>query len=128
MKKRYQQFMQQVNRFLTLQRRFNEKTTLKIIIKNTLIALGYTLFILIIPLLIVINLFIFDALRYVLIGFIILIVFAFVRLYYFFYQRKMVEDIKALEGLNLSFMFKVERFIVYTILTVFGLIILGAVI
>jgi len=126
MKKRYQQLMQEVNRFLTLQRRFNEKTTIKITLKNTVISLGYSLFILIVPLLIVVNLFIFDYLRYVLIGFIVLIVFAFVRLYYYFYQIKMIHDVKTLERLNVSFMFKVERIIVYIILTVFGLIVLGA--
>jgi hypothetical protein len=126
MKKRYQQLMQEVNRFLTLQRRFNEKTTIKITLKNTVISLGYSLFILIVPLLIVVNLFIFDYLRYVLIGFIVLIVFAFVRLYYYFYQIKMIHDVKTLERLNVSFMFKVERIIVYIILTIFGLIVLGA--
>lgn len=126
MKKRYQKLMQDVQRFMTLQRRFNEKTTFKVSLKNTLISLSYTVFIMMVPTALIINLFIFDALKYVLIALLVIIVFVSVRLYYYFYERFMIHDIEALKALNLTFMFQVERVIVYSILIAFGLIVLGA--
>ena len=126
MKKKIHALFGEWQRFMTLERRFNEKITFFIALKATIISISYTLIIIAVPVALLINLFIFDALKYGIIVALVTLVFISVRLYYVFYHKKIVIFHPSIETLNLTFMFKVERILIYSVLIAFGLIILGA--
>ena len=126
MKRYMKHIFNEWQRFLTLQRRFNSKVTFVMILKSVSLSLFYTVFIFLIPILLLVNLLIYDALKYIIIAMLIILVFVSIRVYYVFFIKSITQLNASLKALNLDFMFKVERLLVYSILIIFGLIILGA--
>ena len=126
MKRYMKDIFNEWQRFLTLHRRFNSKVTFVMILKSVSLSLFYTVFIFLIPILLLVNLLIYDALKYIIIAMLIILVFVSIRVYYVFFIKSITQLNASLKALNLDFMFKVERLLVYSILIIFGLIILGA--
>lgn len=126
MKKYINYLLNEWQRFLTLQRRFNTKVTFVMILKSVSLSLFYTIFIILIPILLLVNLLIYDALKYMIIAMLVMLVFISIRVYYAFFIKHIIQMNTSLKSLNLEFMFKVERVLVYSIILIFGLIILGA--
>lgn len=126
MKKYINYLLNEWQRFLTLQRRFNTKVTFVMILKSVSLSLFYTIFIILIPILLLVNLLIYDALKYMIIAMLVMLVFISIRVYYAFFIKHITQMNTSLKSLNLEFMFKVERVLVYSVIIIFGLIILGA--
>lgn len=128
MKRKMKHLFNEFQRFLTLQRRFNQKVTTWMAIKAAIMSISWVTIIMLIPVLLSINLLIFDGLKYVILGFLIIALYVSVRLYYIFYKKLIVTYKPEAKLLNLSFMFKIERILIYIVLTILGIIILSAII
>ena len=126
MKKYINHLLNEWRRFLTLQRRFNTKVTFVMILKSVSLSLFYTVFIFLIPILLLVNLLIYDAYKYIIIAMLVILVFISIRVYYAFFIKNITQLNASLKSLNLDFMFKVERVLVYSVIIIFGFIILGA--
>ena len=126
MKKYINHLLNEWQRFLTLQRRFNTKVTFVMILKSVSLSLFYTVFIFLIPILLLVNLLIYDAYKYIIIAMLVILIFISIRVYYAFFIKNITQLNASLKSLNLDFMFKVERVLVYSVIIIFGFIILGA--
>ena len=126
MKKYINHLLNEWQRFLTLQRRFNTKVTFVMILKSVSLSLFYTVFIFLIPILLLVNLLIYDAYKYIIIAMLVILIFISIRVYYAFFIKNITQLNSSLKSLNLDFMFKVERVLVYSVIIIFGFIILGA--
>lgn len=126
MKKIFNTLIQKWQMFITLERRLHEKVSFWMSLKIMSIALIQVVALLLLPTLLVINLLIFDVILYLLIGLLIIFAYVFIFIYFKRYEKTLVKHVQDILHLNISYIFKVERLLGYIGLSVFLLIVLGA--
>jgi fatty acid desaturase len=127
MKKLWLSFKKHIRQYLTLVRRMNEVTTLKNTLKAVFFALVTTLFIFLIPVLVIVNLFIFTHLMHLLVTLLVIIVFFWVIMYFHFYYLLLKQYHPKLLDLNLRRVQYIETIIVSFVLILVSIIVLSVI-
>jgi hypothetical protein len=127
MKKLWLSFKKHIRQYLTLVRRMNEVTTLKNTLKAVFFALVTTSFIFLIPVLVIVNLFIFTHLMHLLVTLLVIIVFFWVIMYFHFYYLLLKQYHPKLLDLNLRRVQYIETIIVSFVLILVSIIVLSVI-
>ncbi len=111
-------------RYLTLNRRVNAIVGFKSVIKSVFGAFGVSFFILLIPVLFTINLFIYSDLHLMLSITLVLLAVSWSLIYYAVYYRLLANYEKSLDGLNTRILQWTESILIALLLTIIGMIVI----
>lgn len=118
-------WIQELNRYMKLQKQFSHEISSFVMLKTVVSSIGVAILVLLIPVLIGINFIIFVQLRYYLLLYFMLLGLIFIEVYYLQFKKWIVVFDEKIQKLNLKFMFLVERRIIqFIFFIIFGLIIL----
>jgi hypothetical protein len=125
MKTLYHKLFIYFNRYKKVNKRMHGVVTTKDSVRSVIFSLVMSIIILVIPLLIVINMFIYTKLTLFLAICIVFIVLGFIYLYYWFYFQLLKNYQPKIEDINTSYIYWFETSLINLFLIIFAIIILS---
>lgn len=114
-------------RFSKLVKMIDKKTSMKLVVKSVFGALLISILIVLLPALVMINMFIYTKLTFLISVLIVLLIMGWSFLYYYFYYRLLKNYHPSLEDINTKMPQLVESTIVATFFMVLGIVVLSIV-